>query len=290
VRAGAESIHEHAWRLLVDWPKLAGRVPEVECLAAAREALEPLLAATQWDDCRAAASEVQRWAARSVFGRAPEAFLALSTTDELHAWSRETTTPVAALVAYLLADCAMLGACEVALLPVAGTAWVARDLGPAIEADGTFEDVPHWRGEPRETGPLARTASHPLVDSAVTAWGRGVGARVVARLVEMAQTIDALACDVSGRHGSAPAGEGCGIAWVETARGLLVHRVALQAERITNYRIVAPTEWNFHPAGAFARGAAGLQGDDPAALERQVRWLVASLDPCVGVRYEAARA
>jgi coenzyme F420-reducing hydrogenase alpha subunit len=214
----------------------------------------------------------------------------LSTTDELLAWARQTTTPVAALVAGALAECAMLGASDVALLPGAGTDWVARDLGPAIEADDTFEDVPHWHGEPRETGPLGRTTTHPLVESAVTAWGRGVGARVVARLVEMAQTIDALARDMDGRHGSAPAGEGCGIAWVETARGLLVHRVALEAERIASYRIVAPTEWNFHPAGAFARGADGLEGDDPVALERRVRWLVASLDPCVGVRYEATRA
>jgi uptake hydrogenase large subunit len=66
--------------------------------------------------------------------------------------------------------------------------------------------------------------------------------------------------------------------------------VTLEGERIARYRIVAPTEWNFHPEGAFARGAMTIPAGDAAQLESDVRWLVASLDPCVGVRYEAGHA
>ena len=69
-----------------------------------------------------------------------------------------------------------------------------------------------------------------------------------------------------------------------------MHRVTLEGGRIGAYRIVAPTEWNFHPDGAFARGAVGMAAADAAALERGVRWLVSSLDPCVAVRYEAGHA
>ena len=77
--------------------------------------------------------------------------------------------------------------------------------------------------------------------------------------------------------------------WAETARGLVTHRVAIEGERVARYRIVAPTEWNFHPEGAFAQGARGLHGDS-TAIEGRVRRLVASLDPCVAVRYEARHA
>jgi Ni,Fe-hydrogenase I large subunit len=117
-------------------------------------------------------------------------------------------------------------------------------------------------------------------------WGKGVGARLVARLVELAAALEAF----GGRHGAVQLDGATAISWVDTARGLLVHRVALEGDRIAAYRIVAPTEWNFHPDGAFTQGAMALAADDTARLEREVRWLVASLDPCVGVRYEAGHA
>jgi Ni,Fe-hydrogenase I large subunit len=79
------------------------------------------------------------------------------------------------------------------------------------------------------------------------------------------------------------------VGWAETARGLVVHRVRLNGDRVAGYRIVAPTEWNFHPEGAFAQGARRIEGE-ARAIEAKVQRLVASLDPCVGVRYEARHA
>jgi hypothetical protein len=159
-------------------------------------------------------------------------------------------------------------------------------LAQAIDQDERFDETPHWQGGARETGALARAAGHPLVADAIGLWGRGVGARVVARLVDLAAALEA----AGGRHGAIRLGEASAIAWVETARGLLVHRVRLEGERIGSYRIVAPTEWNFHPEGAFARGAMAIPADDAAQLESDVRWLVSTLDPCVAVRYEAGHA
>ena len=74
------------------------------------------------------------------------------------------------------------------------------------------------------------------------------------------------------------------------ARAAGASRARSRASASRGYRIVAPTEWNFHPEGAFARGAMAIPADDAARLESDVRWLVASLDPCVGVRYEAGHA
>jgi coenzyme F420-reducing hydrogenase alpha subunit len=74
---------------------------------------------------------------------------------------------------------------------------------------------------------------------------------------------------------------GVGLAQVQAARGLLVHRVAIQAGRVADYRILAPTEWNFHPQGAAALGLATLPDADDATLRRMAGLFVTALDPCV---------
>jgi Ni,Fe-hydrogenase I large subunit len=159
-------------------------------------------------------------------------------------------------------------------------------------AQDDFEEAPQWRGEARETGALARERSHPLVAAAASQWGHGVGARAVARLVELAQLVQVLAGNAQAprRHGASRVADGTGMSWVETARGLLVHRARVQDARIADYRIVAPTEWNFHPRGPFVRGALGLAPATPEALRLQANWIVASLDPCVAWRLEVGRA
>jgi hypothetical protein len=285
-RVGAETLHEHAWRLLVDWPRLAGLPPAIEALARARKALAPILEAPEGAPVPQERSEVVAWATRSVFGVPPQAFLACSTTDDLEGWMARAPAPVSSLAARLIPAYAPLGASGVDFLPHGADGWVAHALADAIAGEPGFDEAPHWNGEARETGPLARTAGHPLVAAAIARWGRGVGARFVARLVEMAAVLD----HFGSRHGAVPLGGHAAIAWVETARGLLVHRAELDGERLAGYRIVAPTEWNFHPDGAFTRGAMALAADDGAKLERELRWLVASLDPCVSVRFEAGHA
>ncbi|MGB2816487.1 MAG: nickel-dependent hydrogenase large subunit, partial [Burkholderiaceae bacterium] len=115
----------------------------------------------------------------------------------------------------------------------------------------------------------------------------------VARLVELA----VLTRDLRARSGGriAPVrghslGSGVGVGLAETARGLLLHRVQVQRGLVTDYRIVAPTEWNFHPGGPFAQGLKGRRAADGVQLEREARTVVQSLDPCVACRVEIADA
>jgi Ni,Fe-hydrogenase I large subunit len=134
--------------------------------------------------------------------------------------------------------------------------------------------------------------SHPLVAAAASTWGHGLGARAVARLVELARLVGVVAGEAPSerRHGAALVAGGTGLSWVETARGLLVHRVEVDGDRIAGYRIVAPTEWNFHPRGAFVQGALELAPATPEALRLQAGWIVSSLDPCVAWRVEVGNA
>ena len=72
-----------------------------------------------------------------------------------------------------------------------------------------------------------------------------------------------------------------GRALVETARGRLMHEVELDGERVADYRIVAPTEWNFHPEGALAKYLMGQPTCARGELESKIARLVTELDPCV---------
>jgi coenzyme F420-reducing hydrogenase alpha subunit len=290
----AETLQEHAWKIFVETPRLLGREPEIALLAEGRRLATAII--EPGAGAAAARESMLDWARRALFE--PAAFLELATESQLRAWLGEARTPGAALCAGALALEPSLGATDVELLPPASGAWIAGKLAPEIDTRDDFDVQPSLEGRARETGAIARTATHPLVAAATRAWGRGVGARLVARLVETAQLVLELK-ELKGtgyevtrpldRFGAAATGGGEGVGWAETARGLVVHRVGLEGDRVARYRIVAPTEWNFHPEGAFARGARRLEGE-ARAIEAKVQRLVASLDPCVGVRYEACHA
>jgi coenzyme F420-reducing hydrogenase alpha subunit len=149
---------------------------------------------------------------------------------------------------------------------------------------------------PVDTGALARTRAHPLVAAMALRHGNGVATRMLARMVELAALVtDGLVH--AGQDGDAlPAvqafatGRGEGVAAVQTARGLLLHRARLDGDRVAEYQIVAPTEWNFHPDGALPRGMRDIRADDDAALARQARLVVQALDPCVACRIEIDHA
>lgn len=290
-RITAETAHEHFWRVLVDWPRLASREPETVAMGVVRKALAPWLEAREGEPA-APVADVARVAKQSVFGRDAGAWLAIATLDELEAWWRAGETPVARVVDDLMRAGPALGASDVALLEPIDDAALANTIEPALRAHDDFEAAPHWNGEPRETGALARVQSHPLVAAAASQWGHGLGARAVARLVELAQLVQVLAgnAQAARRHGASRVADGTAMSWVETARGLLVHRAQVEGERVAGYRIVAPTEWNFHPRGAFVRGALALLPATPEALQLQANWIVSSLDPCVAWRVEVGRA
>jgi Ni,Fe-hydrogenase I large subunit len=68
------------------------------------------------------------------------------------------------------------------------------------------------------------------------------------------------------------------------ARGLLLHWVQLDHRgAVSGYRLVAPTEWNFHPQGALAQALRALQPQDLDSA----RLLAAAFDPCVQCSIEA---
>jgi Ni,Fe-hydrogenase I large subunit len=297
---GVELVQEGLLRTLIDWPRMMGDEPAAQRLGSARAALGATLSAISGAPgfmppppdnetvaasgrrARAVAADV---VARQVLGVPHTIWEGLRTPEDLGAWSESSDTPAAKLVGGLQNSDGILGACTVALMPrVNGEA--ARIFAQAIEADPAFARLPRWMGAPAETGPLARMHAHPLIAAAVARFGRSALARFVARLGELC----AFASGALPELGSRGVGTGRGIAWVETARGLLLHHAVVNDGRIQRYRIVAPTEWNFHPEGALVRGLEGRAFAHEGAVLRAVALLVQSLDPCVAWKLELSHA
>jgi uptake hydrogenase large subunit len=118
-------------------------------------------------------------------------------------------------------------------------------------------------------------------------YGPGILTRLTALLTELAEIpgkMRELAQGIEEASGEAReplrrGGTGIGVA--EAARGRLIHAVEISGGLVRNYRILAPTEWNFHPKGAAAKGLARIALAEPARRELLARLFIAATDPCV---------
>ncbi|ATQ67064.1 nickel-dependent hydrogenase large subunit [Methylosinus trichosporium] len=143
------------------------------------------------------------------------------------------------------------------------------------DGDG-FSREPQITGRAPETGAFARHWRE--VD-----FGHGAAlARLQARMIDLADTLARLAeggAPEPARLSSPVRREG--LAAVETARGALYHWARLgDDDKIADYAILAPTEWNFHPAGPFVASLLGARISSSSAADTITR-LAALFDPCV---------
>ncbi len=277
----AETLRELALRTLLDWPKAIGETPDAAAVAAARDALT------------GTGGGVGGSIARAAFGSPADEWLSLRTLLELQRWAQQGRTATARFVRHALDDdnddvaAAGTGPAQaLAVVPLLSTpihATALAELALAADADPGFARRPVWHGAAAETGALARRQSDALLQSLLQHSRSRVPARFVARLHELALLL-------AGRGGAAlgakALADGSGLAWVENARGLLLHRLRLTHGRTADYRIVAPTEWNFHPDGALPAALRDSPALDLDSLRRRTRVLVDSLDPCVACTVE----
>ena len=297
----AETVQENLWRLMLDWPEALGEAPATQAFAAWRRRLsapaDALAKAEGWSEpggpvaapqreLAAAGAELAQWLGAALLGADAQRWLDRPALEE---WWDRGATPAARMLHRLFAGEGLAGRSAAPLMEPAPDA-LGRVLARTLQ-ERDYCARPDWDGEPRETGALARMAALPAVAAALAGRGNCVALRVLARLAETA----ALALRLAGGGGArlvdgktlAP---GTGAAWVETSRGLLAHVIKLENGHIARYRILAPTEWNFHPGGPFATGLAGTEADSEPAVARALRLQALALDPCVAWETEIARA
>lgn len=285
----AETAREHVRRIWLDWPRLLG-APDGPPTAAALQSLRdcPLFrqdavpAAVEGDALRA-------WVERDVLGQPVAGWLEEWQADPdacLHGWVHRASTLPAALLRGVESEARRLQL-QAAPLLVHADRQALCAMAQQIAASEDFASRPTGKEHLCETGSWTRLNRHNGNDPAdSSAWLR-FGARIAELARLSAGTPDLLAL------GAMTLAPGEAIAWSEMARGLLLHWVRLEIRQdqagpqanIVEYRVVAPTEWNFHPSGVVAQGLAAMPlATDPAArklVNRQAGILAAAFDPCV---------
>ncbi|HSB99998.1 MAG TPA: nickel-dependent hydrogenase large subunit [Burkholderiaceae bacterium] len=285
-----EWVRECAWRTLLTWPQAIDETPSADALAAAR------LARHFSPDSNGDGEAI----ARTAFGCSAADWLARQTLPELDRWIDAGATAAARFVREVRDEDAAAGITAAAqphamqddgAAGAAGTRWLAaagdtaalNDLLWACDDDPAFARHPTWYGATAETGALARQRGVPLMAALLARSHTRMPARFVARLRELALWLGGRG---ESQLGAQALPDGRGIGWVENARGLLAHCVRMNGERVTAYALVAPTDWNFHPAGALSEALASAAVADAQTARRLATRTVDSLDPCVVYRVE----
>ena len=267
LRLLSERLGEMLRASLLDWPQ--DDPPEPASLAALREILAALRAMPASDE------------AAAFFGPIEQASSGLGLRDFRRGngfFARQWAEVVGDEVHWRLRDV------EAEFLRASDDEAVAQAM-----SDPNFALSPALAGRCVETGASARQGGAGFVNS--------LSGRLAARYADMAATLDALAALVTG--GDAPDGRLAarntgprkGFSAVDSARGRLYHALRLDgAGRIADYRIVAPTEWNFHPEGPFVRLLLGAPIGNGALARRRVERLAFVFDPCIAVGVELREA
>jgi hypothetical protein len=235
----------------------------------------------------AALDEIEQNVDQAVLGRSPREDSPWQDRADFAAWVRAAVSPVAMILRWVsergLAD---FGRSAVAPLSEFDPVWLARRL--ANDADHSFCARPDHLGAVGETGALTRCWNHPAIAPLRAEYGSGLLVRLAARVIECGALVAELREQARAVRDENPETPGVGTAddaglgMVECARGRLVHWLAVADGRVSTYRILAPTEWNFHSEGPLARGLAGARIGEGATVRQAIELLVMALDPCLG--------
>lgn len=132
----------------------------------------------------------------------------------------------------------------------------------------SWSKTARYRGEPFETGPLARQvlSDNPRIRQLYRQFKDATLVRIIARVDEIALlllNIKSLLKGIDLREPSATKlwkhvkqADGFGIGIVEASRGTLIHKLSLDKGKVLSYDIITPTVWNLGPRDDVYLGVA----------------------------------
>lgn len=278
-----ETLCEHVRRIGIDWP-LALALPASRDTVAASALTSLHGCPALLGGAAAPLSDTRRWLERQLLGMPAQEWLELWSREP--GWWAEWSAGGSGWLPRLVREARSVA--DWAVVPAeplhvhAGTVSL-RQLARSLSEDAGYTRQPSWQDGCAETGTWTRLndAARPMP---ATPW-----LRLGARLAELARlTLPDAPGHGSGwlSFGAQQIAAGEGLAWVEMARGLLVHHARLDRV-VVGYRVLAPTEWNFHAEGAVARALAGLSPSRDVQTQRRIAALMAAYDPCVRFEVES---
>lgn len=321
-----ELIREHLLRIYFDWPQILdgdGTASQLQSetsefmglLSQFETALfgsnKPFsfetIASPEQEQLTASIQKLEDILEKNVFGCCPDLWLKAKARDVIFHWMRQDPCLSARCCDRILKKgWAQQGQSTTPFLPDLSLTDYAALLFPNNQRfDEEFIASPIWQGTPCETSSLSRCHKHPLIKMIMAHCGSGLLTRYVARLVELAlvfarikqaalklasqshtqiKTLSPQQQQTSSKTSS------FGVGMVDAARGLLVHGVLLEGDEIRDYKILAPTEWNFHPEGVLSNSLSQIRGQDEAKVRDLADLLIPAIDPCTKTSLEVIHA
>lgn len=262
---GFEAAAACAWRMGLVWPQLSAGATSSEPVQIARAAADAIGPAVYED------GDWARIGGGVVRPRAAE-------IRELIESIRAALKSLAPAFAQLPPQAPEIGSLEGRSWPLLDEQSVER-AAMALAEDVGFAARPHLSGRAIEESPRA------LLNLWRTAEGLPTWFRAQAMLAD--QLPERLEKALAGLTEIGPAsfnakGSGKGWGMAVTARGRIIHWMAVERGKISAWRAIEPTDWNFAPRGPVARAAELLPID--ADLAEAGRWVVAAFDPSAPCR------
>ncbi len=229
---------------------------------------------------RQVADELDNFLKSYIFKMETQDWLTIKDDARLARWAEDTHTVAAGFILQLYKkNWQSIGSSQTRFLPEIPLVELSDRM---LSNDGErFVNQPDWHGETFETGPFARNQDHRLIQNLVTKYGSGLLTRQVARLVELSKIPSRIKENLEQDQYQNSSKKVSGTGQVETARGQLTHTTKISDGKIADYKILAPTEWNFHTRGVVHDALENLQSESTAETEKLAGMIVESIDPCV---------
>jgi len=219
----------------------------------------------------------------------PEQFLSLSS-DEFKQWLEQPS--IISQLFSQLPDCDdenLVQKLKDELLPAQLTDLHCQQLLASIAQNKHFSQQPVFLTEnsssPKITGPISYAFEQPLIQACIAQQMSLIKLNVIAKLLFIAQSIKLLSKPnknaLKSIAGVFAENEHKQLAWVQTARGILIHYCQHEQQTIQHYDICAPTEWNFHPNSLFVEFLSKTKFRSKPDIESQTRLAVIGIDPCI---------
>lgn len=290
-----ETLREHVRRIGLDWPRQLAPEPAFDLIRErALAALQscPLFHSVTPSPSGALSGEVSAelltWLEAQLLNMPARQWLA-RWEDAAAAWLRTWSTQAEGWLPLLMQQSRSIADKPRLSAPSLRVHGSMAEL-TALAADMSQPDFtrqPIWRGQCAETGTWTRLRE-PNPDAFDTPWLM-LGSRL-AELVRLSLPDEPDRTGASWLSmGSLSPGLQEGVAWVEMARGLLIHHVQLNGDgehaRVAACHVLAPTEWNFHPQGAVAQALEAFKSPTTPRVCREIDLLISAYDPCVKYQF-----
>lgn len=274
-----ENIEQYFWRLIFDLPKELGVEVETKSFIQLHHLITKHLNKANDNDLASESLFLIKQHAEQVFFHlcrlSCDEFLSLSSA-EFQQWQQTSNASVTSFLAML--ETVTNKPVSIACLSSKPDAQQLKRLLNALLTTDNFCQSPSIDNQVAETGAICRNQFHSPLDSYIN---KSLAGRLTAKLICLAQLISELTNEVNEDLCGVFTQEKYQLSWVNSARGLLLHLANIQAKKVHQYYICAPTEWNFHPQGILTHilNGCAVNSVEDAIKKAQLSALI--LDPCI---------